>query len=129
MAARKKRRSSGTGSIFKDKYGYFNAQICVGYQPDGKPKIARKRSKVESEVVAWLKAQTVNQAHGITIASEKLTVEQFLTAWLDTIARSNRYTTPQRLCPDLPGSHFSAYRAHSARAPQCQPGAAHHRRP
>jgi integrase len=103
MAARKKRRSSGTGSIFKDKYGYFNAQICVGYRPDGKPNIVRKRSKVESEVVAWLKAQTVNQAQGITIASDKLTVEQYLTRWLDTIARSNRYTTHKgyaQICRD-----------------------------
>jgi hypothetical protein len=36
MAAQKKRRSSGTGSIFKDKYGYFNAQVDAGYTPAGK---------------------------------------------------------------------------------------------
>jgi integrase len=103
MAARKKRRSSGTGSIFRDKYGYFNAQVFVGYTLTGRPRYARKRSKVESEVVAWLHAQTVNQASGVTIAPERLTVAQFLGRWLIEAERSARYGTHKgyaQMCHD-----------------------------
>lgn len=103
MAAQKKRRSSGTGSIFKDKYGYFNAQVDAGYTPAGKKKYARKRSKSESVVVAWLNEQTVKEASGYTIAPERMTIEQFLTQWLADDARSSRYSTHKgyaQICKD-----------------------------
>jgi len=103
MAARKKRRSSGTGSIFRDKYGYFNAQVEAGYTPKGKKKYLRKRSKNEAVVVAWLKEQTSKEVQGYAIAPERLTVEQFLTPWLASAERSNRYTTHKgyrQICRD-----------------------------
>lgn len=103
MAAQKKRRSSGTGSIFKDKYGYFNAQVDAGYTPEGKKKYLRKRSKNEAVVVAWLKEQTVKEVQGYTIAPERMTVQQFLDRWLADDARSSRYSTHKgyaQLCRD-----------------------------
>lgn len=103
MAAQKKRRSSGTGSIFKDKYGYFNAQVDVGYTPNGKKKYLRKRSKNEAVVVSWLKEQTVKQVQGYSIAPERMTVEQFLELWLADDARSSRYSTHKgygQMCRD-----------------------------
>lgn len=103
MAAQKKRRSSGTGSIFKDKYGYFNAQVEAGYTPAGKKKYLRKRSKSEAVVVAWMKEQTSKQVQGYAIAPERLTIEQFLRPWLATVERSNRYTTHKgykQICED-----------------------------
>ena len=103
MAAKKKRRSSGTGSIFKDKYGYFNAQVDAGFTPAGKKKYARKRSKNEAVVVAWLKEQTSKEVQGYTIAPERITVEQFLASWLAGVERANRYTTHKgyrQICRD-----------------------------
>jgi integrase len=94
MAAQKKRRSSGTGSIFKDGRGYYTAQVLVGYKPDtGKPKYITKRSKVERVVVDWLNAQIVKTAQGISLAPERVTVETFLNRWLESVERSNRYST------------------------------------
>jgi integrase len=102
MAA-KKRRSSGSGSIFKDARGYFTAQILVGYKDDGKPKYISKRNKVERVVVDWMKDQDSKAAQGINLAPERITVEEFLKRWLETVKRSNRYSTHKgyaQLCKD-----------------------------
>ena len=45
------RRAKGEGSVFKDKQGYWNAQIVIGVKPDGKPKYKKFRSKKQSVVV------------------------------------------------------------------------------
>jgi len=104
MAAQKKRRSSGTGSIFKDGRGYYMAQVLVGYHPDtGKPKYVSKRSKVERVVVDWLNVQTVRVSQGINLAPERVTVEAFLKRWLEGVERSNRYSTHKsyaQICRD-----------------------------
>lgn len=47
------RRAKGEGSIYKDKQGYWNAQIIIGYQ-DGKPKYKKFRSKKQGVVVEKL---------------------------------------------------------------------------
>lgn len=93
MAAQKKRRSSGTGSIFKDARGYWTAQVFVGYKPNGKPKYTSKRSKVERDVVVWLNEQTVKTSQGVNLAPERITVQQFLERWLADDERSSRYST------------------------------------
>jgi hypothetical protein len=94
VARRQRRRSSGTGSIFgPDKRGYFSAQIHVGYYANGRRKFARKQSKRESEVVAWMNQQTIKRGAGLAIAPERITVEQFLNAWLERVERDNRYST------------------------------------
>lgn len=38
------RRAKGEGSVFKDKQGYWNSQIIIGYE-NGKPKYKKFRSK------------------------------------------------------------------------------------
>src|SRR5262245_59150413 len=94
MARRQRRRSSGTGSIFgPDARGYFTAQIHVGYYANGRRKFDRKQSKRESDVVVWMEQQTVKRAQGIALAPERVTVEQFLGAWLERVERANRYST------------------------------------
>ena len=45
-----KRRAKGEGSIYKDKQGYWTAQIVVGYK-DGKKQYKRFRSKTQAEVL------------------------------------------------------------------------------
>ena len=47
------RRAKGEGSVYKDKQGYWNAQIIIGYQ-DGKPKYKKFRSKKQGVVVEKL---------------------------------------------------------------------------
>lgn len=96
----RKRRSSNTGSIFKDKYGYWNAQVFQGYR-DGHANYKRKRAKSESEVVAWLNkeiAATPNEA-----PPEKLTLEAWLLRWLEAGKRSWAYKTHKgyaQICTD-----------------------------
>lgn len=99
----KKRRSSGSGSIFKDARGYWTGQVLVGYKSDGKPKYISKRSKLEREVIAWMDQQTVKTAQGINLAPERVTVETFLNRWLEGVERSNRYSTHKsyaQICRD-----------------------------
>lgn len=86
----RKRRSDNTGSIFKDKYGYWNAQVFTGYNKEGKKQYLRKRSKVQADVVAWLNTTLGQSSHAPT---EKLSFEQYLRRWLDQIKRSNSYGT------------------------------------
>lgn len=88
----KARRSDNTGSIFKDKYGYWNGQIRVGKKPNGKPQFLRKRSKTESEVVEWLREQTAKQHHNEPIAPDKTTIEQVLNTWLAATKETLRYS-------------------------------------
>jgi integrase len=123
MAARKRRRSSGTGSVFKDKYGFFNAQVCVGYTPSGKRRYIRKRSKREAEVVAWLTAQTIKSGNGIPIAPDRITVEQFLLRWLETVQRSSRYSTHRgyaQICRDYVVPRIGRVRMASVTTPHIQ---------
>lgn len=101
---KKKRRSPGTGSVFRDSRGFWTAQVLVGYYPEtGKPRYIKKRSKIQADVVAWLNEQTIKSGAGIDLAPERITVEAFLTRWLDTVERSNRYKTwagYQQICRD-----------------------------
>lgn len=86
----RRRRSDNTGSIFKDKNGYWNAQVFVGYTNEGKRKCLRKRAKIEAEVVTWLNAQL---AQSPQTAPEQLTVRQFIERWLEQVKRSDSYGT------------------------------------
>lgn len=103
MAA-KKRRPAGTGSVFKDARGFWTGQVLVGYDPGtGKPKYVKKRSKVQAEVVAWMNEQTIKSGAGLDLAPERVTVEEFLNRWLETVKRSNRYSTHKgyhQICRD-----------------------------
>lgn len=103
MAA-KKRRPAGSGSVFKDARGYWTGQVLVGYDPDtGRPKYIKKRSKVQADVVAWMNEQTMKAGAGLDLAPERITVETFLNRWLETVKRSNRYTTHKgyaQICRD-----------------------------
>ena len=104
MARRHRRRSSGTGSIFgPDHRGYYTAQVHVGYYANGRRRFARKQSKRESEIVAWMDQQTIKRGAGLDLAPERVTVEHFLKSWLAGVARSNRYSTHRgyaQICRD-----------------------------
>lgn len=88
----RRRRSDNTGSIFKDATGYWNAQIFVGYNDEGKRVTKRKRAKTEAEVVTWLNAQLAQSSQ---TPIEHLTFQQYLERWLDQTKRSNSYGTWQ----------------------------------
>lgn len=88
----KGRRSDNSGSIFKDKYGYWNAQIRIGRKPNGRPQFLRKRSKTEAEVVEWLKEQTAKLHLDEPITPDKTTIEQVLNTWLEEVKSTLRYS-------------------------------------
>jgi integrase len=96
-----RRRSDNTGSVFKDKYGYWNAQVQNGFTKAGRPRYTRKRAKSEAEVVAWLNralARTPSEA-----PPDKLTVAEWLDRWLEQRRIGWSYTTHTgyvQLCAD-----------------------------
>lgn len=54
------RRAKGEGSVYKDKQGYWNAQIIIGYY-DGKPKYKKFRSKKQGVVIEKLNAYKLSE--------------------------------------------------------------------
>ena len=59
----KKRSAKGSGSIYKDNEGYWNAAIKIGIYPNGRPKLKKFRATKQAEVLRRMeeyKQQTKN---------------------------------------------------------------------
>lgn len=87
------RRASGTGSIYQDKYGNWEARIAIGRFPNGKTRYKKHRATTERACVAWLKQQTIAESAGADLSPEKITVADFLDRWLRDVQSSARYST------------------------------------
>lgn len=76
------RRAKGEGSVFKDKQGYWNAQIIIGYE-NGKPKYKKFRSKKQGVVVEKLNAYKLSmgvcQPEIITGTTLKMLLDVYMT--------------------------------------------------
>jgi integrase len=77
------RRGSGEGSIYQRQDGRWCAQVSLGYKPGGKPHRKLLYGKTRVDVSEAMKRTLRDQQLGLTIASEKQTVAQFLTDWLE----------------------------------------------
>jgi integrase len=85
------RRPKGEGALFTDSRGYWVAEVTL---PSGEKK--RKYSKYQKEVKDWLREQRNAIAAGNWIEKEKVTYGDFLTRYMDEVARhSLRPTTFQ----------------------------------
>jgi integrase len=77
------RRGSGEGSIYRRKDGRWCAQVSLGYRPGGKPHRKLLYGKTRNEVSEAMKRTLRDQQLGLTISSERQTLKQFLTDWLE----------------------------------------------
>src|SRR5271170_2662223 len=77
------RRGSGEGSIYQRKDGRWCAQVSLGYKPGGKLHRKLLYGKTRLEVSEAMKRTLRDQQLGLTISTDRQTVAQFLTAWLE----------------------------------------------
>lgn len=88
------RRGSGEGSIYQRKDGRWCAQVSLGFKPGGKPHRKLLYGKTRAEVSEAMKRVLRDQQLGLTIASERQTLKQFLTDWLEnTVKPKNKQLT------------------------------------
>jgi len=87
MAARKGRRGAGEGAIYKDASGRWRATVDLGWK-DGKRQRKYLSGKTRTEVAEKLRTLHRQQEDGVKVVTgnKPLTVDQWLTFWLDTIA-------------------------------------------
>ncbi|WP_018504441.1 tyrosine-type recombinase/integrase [Parafrankia discariae] len=87
MAARKGRRGAGEGAIYKDASGRWRATVDLGWKA-GKRQRKYLSGKTRAEVAEKLRSLRREQEDGVAIVTgaKPLTMEQWLTFWLDTIA-------------------------------------------
>jgi integrase len=88
------RRGSGEGSIYKRQDGRWCAQVSLGYKPGGRPQRKLLYGKTRSEVSEALKRMLRDQQLGLAITSDRQTVAQFLSDWLEnTVKPKNKQHT------------------------------------
>jgi integrase len=95
---KKRKRGNAEGSIYHMKDGRWRAAVMVGWKegPDGRRIADRKvfTAATRHEVAEELTAALRDRNHGINIKPGKLTVGEFLAAWLeDTVRPSVRPKT------------------------------------
>lgn len=80
----KSRRAKGEGSVFKDKQGYWNAQLLLGYsEKNGKPVFKKFRSKKQSVVIEKMNQYKLSTGKINPNGIENVTLETLLNAYLD----------------------------------------------
>jgi len=88
------RRGSGEGSIYQRKDGRWCAQVSLGYKPGGKPHLKLLYGKTRNEVSEAMKRTLRDQQLGLAITSDRQTLAQFLSDWLEnTVKPKNKQLT------------------------------------
>jgi integrase len=88
------RRGSGEGSIYQRQDGRWCAQVSLGFKPGGKPHRKLLYGKTRVEVSEAMKRTLREQQLGLVITSDRQTVAQFLTDWLEnTVKPKNKQLT------------------------------------
>src|SRR5215467_14001423 len=85
-AAMSRRRGQGEGSIYLRPDGRWSAIVTVGLVK-GRQRRKYIYGKTRKEVAEKLKEILRDQQLGVNIAPERLTVETFLTTWLEEVVR------------------------------------------
>ena len=86
------RRAKGEGSIYKDKQGYWNAQIIISYQ-DGKPKYKKFRGKKQGTVVEKLNAYKMSIGSASTEVVKQSSLDSLMNVYISMKKNSVRPTT------------------------------------
>jgi integrase len=99
-----RRRGHGEGSIYRRPDGRWSAIVTVGHVK-GKQRRKYIYGTTRKEVAEKLKKALHDQQLGINIAPERLTVEIFLTSWLEEVMR-------RRLRPRVYANYEQIARTH-----------------
>ncbi|MEU4390591.1 site-specific integrase [Kribbella sp. NPDC023855] len=95
-----KRNPNGRSSIYQSADGYWHGRVTMGVKDDGTPDRRHIERKSKAAVVARVKELEKERDEGIvTKPGKKWTLEEWLTHWLENIAR-----------PHLRHTSYSAYR-------------------
>lgn len=86
------RRSSGEGSIYQRGDGRWCASLLIG-TVDGKPQRKVFYGKTKKEATEKLRQARKQVDAGIRIHTDRQTMEQFLTSWLDAVHETVRPTS------------------------------------
>lgn len=89
-----KRRAHGEGTIFQLPNGRWQADISLGYKPDGKRNRKSLYGKTQKEVRQKLDAVKQQLSQG-TFSSSKLTVSDYLEQWVKEKARQVKPRTEE----------------------------------
>jgi integrase len=86
--AKATRQRNGQSSIYKGSDGYWHGRVTVGVRDNGSPDRRHVMSKSKSKVVDRVKDLEKKRAEGtVHRPGENWTVEDWLTYWLDNIAK------------------------------------------
>src|SRR3954471_10582091 len=95
------RRPNGASTIYEGKDGKWHGRVTVGIKDDGKPDRRHVERKTEAEVIkAVRELERQRDAGRVRKAGQRYTVAQWLTHWLDNIAK-----------PSVRENTYSGYRA------------------
>lgn len=105
QAPHKKRRGANEGSIYKRADGRWTAAITLGYK-NGKLQRKQFYGKTREDVSKKLIAALKNVQDDIPLPNEKLTVEQFLTHWLENVVKTSVRTGTFRGYEQITRTHL-----------------------
>lgn len=78
-----KRRPNGEGHIYKDKRGYWGAQITKCYDANGKQKFRYFTGKTQQDVIKKLNEYKEQVGRGINVDFSRATVAEWLDYWYE----------------------------------------------
>lgn len=81
-----RRNAKGSGSVFKDKNGYWTAQIQIGIYPNGRPKYKRFKSLKQSEVIEKMNDYKLssNNLFLLNDNDSNVALEDYIKAYIET---------------------------------------------
>lgn len=81
-----RRNAKGAGSLFKDKNGYWTAQLQIGIYPNGRPKYKRFKSLKQSEVIEKMNEYKLSSKNLIllTDGDSNIALEDYVRAYIET---------------------------------------------
>jgi len=89
------RRDRGEGAVFQRPDGRWEARLELGWA-DGKRQRKFVYGRTKKEALAKLREAQRQAAEGTLVVSERTTVEQFLTSWLESVQPTLRPATWRR---------------------------------
>jgi integrase len=89
------RRGKGEGAVFQRPDGRWEARLELGWQ-DGKRQRKFVYGRTKKEALTKLREAQRQAAEGTLVVSERTTVEEFLTSWLEAVRPTLRASTWRR---------------------------------
>lgn len=81
-----RRNAKGAGSLFKDKNGYWTAQVQIGIYPNGRPKYKRFKSLKQSEVIEKMNEYKLSSNNLFLLSDNdsNVALEDYIKAYIET---------------------------------------------